>query len=107
MKSKFLSNLGLAMRAGKLVTGDEGVMAAVKSGDAKLVIIAEDAAANTSKKMSDKCSTYHVPVLVYGSREQLGMSIGKADRVVIAVTDKGFAQMLEKVWKLPEVQAIE
>ncbi len=84
------------MRAGKLVTGDEGVMAAVKSGDAKLVIVAEDASDNTRKKMNDKCRSYRVPIMEFGSRDELGQSIGKAERVVIAVTDKGFAQMLEK-----------
>jgi len=91
------------MRAGKLVTGDEGVMAAIKSGETKLVIVAEDASDNTRKKFKDKCSYYRVPLIEFGTRDELGASIGKAERVVIAVTDKGFAHMLEKCRKLPEV----
>ncbi len=84
------------MRAGKLVTGDESVLKEVRSGEAKLVVIAEDASDNTKKKFRDKCSYYNVPILEVFSRAELGASIGKAERVVIGVTDTGFAQMLQK-----------
>ena len=36
MNPKFFNQLGLAMRAGKLVTGDEGVFKAIRSGKPKL-----------------------------------------------------------------------
>jgi ribosomal protein L7Ae-like RNA K-turn-binding protein len=94
--NKGLSYLGLAMRAGKLTTGDEGVMSSIRSGEAKLVMIASDASDNALKKYTDKCSFFKIPYLVSYSREQLGASIGKVERVVIAVTDSGFAQMIEK-----------
>lgn len=42
----------MAMRAGKLVTGDETVLKAVRSGKAKLVLVAGDASDNTKKKNS-------------------------------------------------------
>ncbi|MBP1155964.1 MULTISPECIES: YlxQ family RNA-binding protein [unclassified Paenibacillus] len=93
---KYLSNLGLAMRAGKLVSGEEMVIDAVRSGQAKLVIVAEDASEGTFKKVNDKCSYYGVPIQQYGRRDQLGASIGKETRVVIAVTDAGFARMLKQ-----------
>ncbi|WNQ13773.1 ribosomal L7Ae/L30e/S12e/Gadd45 family protein [Paenibacillus aurantius] len=91
---KFFSNLGLAMRAGKLVTGDTGVLDAIRSGEAKLVIMALDASPNAQKKYRDKCAHYEVPLTEFGTRDQLGAGIGKAERVVIAVIDAGFAQML-------------
>lgn len=93
---RFYSYLGLAMRAGKLATGDTAVLDAVRSQEAKLVILATDASENTRKKFSDKCSHYQVPVIVHGTRDLLGAGIGKAERVVIAVTDSGFADMLQK-----------
>ncbi|WP_281887564.1 YlxQ family RNA-binding protein [Paenibacillus sp. YYML68] len=96
MNERFYSNLGLAMRAGKVLTGEEMVIDAVRTGDAKLVIVSEDASANTLKKVNDKCIHYQVPIHQYGSREQLGASIGKESRVVIAVTDAGFARLLVK-----------
>jgi len=96
MNHRFFNNLGLAMRAGKLATGEEAVLNAIRSGDAKLVIMAEDASENTRKKFNDKCNSYEVPLLTVGDREQLGGSIGKEARVLVAVTDGGFANMLRK-----------
>jgi len=108
MKNNFFNNLGMAMRAGKVITGEETVIDSVRKGEAKLVIVAEDAALNTRKKVGDKCTTYRVPLHQYGSREQLGASIGKEARVVIAVTDAGFAKMLKKsLENRTEVDSIE
>lgn len=84
------------MRAGKVITGEEMVIDGVRKGKVKLVIAAEDASANTFKKVNDKCTTYQVPVVRFGQREQLGSSIGKEARVVIGVTDDGFASLLTK-----------
>lgn len=96
MTDKFYSGLGLATRARKLVTGEETVLKAIRSGEAKLVILAEDASEGTRKKFNDKCTSYGVPILEYGNRESLGASIGKEARVSIAITDEGFVQMLRK-----------
>lgn len=41
--NKFLQLLGLAMRAGKVVSGEELVIREIRSGKAQLVILAEDA----------------------------------------------------------------
>ncbi|WP_187355309.1 YlxQ family RNA-binding protein [Paenibacillus tengchongensis] len=96
--SKALSYLGLAMRAGKIVTGDESVLKAVRSSEAKLVVLAGDASDNTQKKFRDKCGTYDIPLVIASDRDELGASIGKDQRVVLAVTDKGFAEMVSKAF---------
>lgn len=95
-KSKTLSYLGLAMRAGKIVTGDEAVLKAVRSSEARLVVLAGDASDNTQKKFRDKCGTYDIPLVIAFHRDELGASIGKDQRVVLAVTDKGFAEMISR-----------
>lgn len=106
--NKALSGLGLAMRAGKLVTGDEVVLKAIRSAEAKLVIVAGDASANTQKKYRDKCGTYKVPLMVGFDRDVLGSSVGKPERVVLALTDQGFADMVRKaIAKTSEVEYIE
>ncbi|KIL39207.1 50S ribosomal protein L7ae [Gordoniibacillus kamchatkensis] len=108
MNHKFFNYLGLAMRAGKLVTGDESVLKTVRSGEAKLVVMATDASVNMQKKYRDKCGTYEVPLLEFGTRSELGSSIGKDERVLIAVTDGGFARMLQSCQaNLAEVKDIE
>lgn len=108
MNNKFYSSLGFAMRAGKVATGEGTVLTAVRSGKAKLVILASDASDNTQKKFRDKCAHYHVPLVEYGDRSGLGAAIGKLDRVIIAVLDGGFAEMITKcVAKPAEVEKID
>lgn len=93
--NRALSRLGLAMRAGKLVSGEEIVLKAIRSGEAKLVLLARDASDNTSKKFADKCNSYGVPLVIGFTRYELGAAVGKPERVIFAVTDKGFADMLQ------------
>ncbi|AWB44340.1 50S ribosomal protein L7ae [Paenibacillus sp. CAA11] len=103
-----LSQLGLAMRAGKVVSGDEIVLKAIRSKEAKLVIVAGNSSLNTQKKFRDKCGTYKVPLLIGFDREHLGASVGKPERVVLALTDQGFANLLRKtVSNTSEVEYIE
>jgi ribosomal protein L7Ae-like RNA K-turn-binding protein len=94
MNDKLSSYIGLSMRAGKLVSGDEGVLKAIRGGEAKLVIIAEDASNNTRKKFTDKCGSYGVPFMEYGKMTELGACIGKSERAVLAVTDIGLANLV-------------
>ncbi|MDN4066883.1 ribosomal L7Ae/L30e/S12e/Gadd45 family protein [Paenibacillus vini] len=106
--SKALNHLGLATRAGKLVTGDELVLKMIRSSEAKLVIVAGDASPNTQKKFRDKCATYKVPLMIGFDRERLGSSVGRPERVVLALTDQGFADMITKeIVKTSEVEYIE
>ena len=53
---KIVSMIGLAKRAGKLVSGEFSTEQAVKKGLVRLVIVAGDASDNTKKLFSDKFS---------------------------------------------------
>ena len=106
--NKLLGYFGLSNRARKLVSGEEIVIQAIRSGEAKLVIIASDASMNTKKKIKDKCHTYQVPLVIGFDRDRLGHSVGKAQRVVLAITDQGFAKAIAKqVVITSEVEYIE
>lgn len=107
-QNKGLSQLGMAMRAGKLITGDEIVLKAVRQKQVHLVIVAGDASDNTKKKFRDKCSTYGIQLAEAFDREQLGKAIGKLERVVLAVTDAQFGKMIASHLSLnTEVDNIE
>ena len=54
-QQQWMSLLGLANRARKLISGEELVVKEIRSGKAKLVFLSGDASANTEKKISDKC----------------------------------------------------
>lgn len=93
-KEQINTLLGFAMKAGKLISGEEICKKAVQQQQAQLVIVAEDASENTKKLFRDKTSFYHVPLRFYGNKEEIGNSIGKLPRAVIAVRDHGFAKKL-------------
>lgn len=95
-KDKVLSLLGIAQKAGRVVSGEFSVEKAVKEGKACLVLVAGDASDNTKKMFRNMCSYYEVPVYFHSEKETLGHCIGKQFRASLAVTDVGFANALKK-----------
>lgn len=95
MKDKrWMSLLGLANRARKIISGEELTIKEIQRGKAKLILLSADASANTTKKVTDKCNFYQVPYKTVEDRFLLGQAIGKDARVVVAVLDNGFAKKL-------------
>jgi ribosomal protein L7Ae-like RNA K-turn-binding protein len=95
MNRQLKQMLGLAMRARKVVTGEELVTGAIRSNQARLVLLATDASVNTTKKISDKCRHYAVPLYVPADRFELGAAIGKEARVTVAITDAKLAESIQ------------
>lgn len=94
MNPKFWGMLSLAMRAGKVVAGEEKVTEIVRSGKAFLLILAEDAGSNTAKKVKDMAAYRNLLVLRPGDRDEIGRTIGRKFAVVLAIIDQGFAEQL-------------
>ena len=94
---KIHSLLGIAMRAGKLVSGEDGTMIDLKKGKLNLVIVAEDASNNTKKLFKDKSSFRHVNCIELSTKSDLGISIGKDSRAVIGIKDIGFANKIRQL----------
>lgn len=95
-RNKFFGLLGLAIKAGKVQSGEFSTEKAVKSGRAFLVIVSEDASDNTKKMFRNMCTYYKVPYFEFGGREELGAAMGKQMRVSLAVLDEGFSNALRK-----------
>lgn len=95
---KIYSLLGLCQRAGKLISGEFGCESAVKNQKVKLLLLAEDASENTKKKFQNSAAYYHIPICVLGSKERIGIALGKESRAILAITEEGFAKsILEKI----------
>ena len=88
--------LGLAQKAGKVASGDFAVRSALKSGKAKLLVVAEDAAPNSKKDMHYLAEVAGVEVVELLTRDELGYAIGKAKRTAVVITDTNFAKMINK-----------
>lgn len=97
---RILSTLSLAQKAGQVKSGEFAVEKAVKEQGACLVIVAQDASDNTKKKMKNMTDFYEVPLYFYSDKENLGRRIGKEYRSMVAVTDPGFSDSIEKQLKL-------
>ena len=101
---RIFSMIGMAMKAGKVVSGEFATEKAVKTGKAFLVVVSAAASDNTKKMFRNMCSFYGVPMYIYGSKEDLGHSMGKEFRASLAVTDEGFAKSIKK--RLDEAEII-
>ena len=92
--NRALSLISISAKAGKAASGETAVLDAIRSGKARLVIIAADASEGTADRMIDKCSYYGVRYLRYSDKETLGRSLGKSERSSAAILDDGLADAL-------------
>ncbi|MEN6411139.1 MAG: ribosomal L7Ae/L30e/S12e/Gadd45 family protein [Veillonellales bacterium] len=95
MKEKKLTSLlGLAQKAGKIVSGELAVEKAVRAGKAKIVVVASDSSESTKKNYHDMAAYYKIPIYEGLSKQQMGLCIGKANRAVVAIIDEGFSRIV-------------
>ncbi|MDA8443043.1 MAG: ribosomal L7Ae/L30e/S12e/Gadd45 family protein [Peptococcaceae bacterium] len=97
MQAKVAALLGFASKSKKLVSGESAAEAMLKKGKAKLVILAADLAVNSQVKYRQWCTDLGVPVLIMGTKQVLGISIGLSPRSIVVVTDGKFAQSILQV----------
>lgn len=90
-EEKQLNMLGLAQRAGKLVSGDEQVEEAIVRQQVSLVVIASDASDNTLKKYQNKCEYYGVPLNQDFTRYEISNAVGKS-RSILGIQDRGMVK---------------
>ncbi len=88
--------LSLCKKAGKVRSGEVPVTEAITSGEARLLLIAQDASENSKKKIQDRCEYRGIPWVIFGSMEDLGRAMGVSERAGAAVTDPGFARAIKK-----------
>ena len=90
-----LHMLGLARTAGRLEIGEEPVGAACRSKQAKLVLLASDAAPNTFRRAAHFGEAGNVLWLeVPFSKADLGFALGRGPCAMLALTDVGFASSI-------------
>lgn len=93
---KLLNLLGLAQRAGKVISGEEQVVKAIQHQEVQLVFLATDAASNLTKKILDKSQSYQVEVAHLFSTQELSIAVGRA-RKVLAISDAGFTKKMRSL----------
>lgn len=92
-----LSLLGLALRGGNLAVGEEPVEAAARARDARLLLLASDAADNTRRRTvhfseAGQCLWLQLPC----TKAELGRAVGRTSVALAAVTDIGLANAVAR-----------
>lgn len=87
-----LTLIGLCKRAGMLEVGEEPVEAVARAKDARVLLLAEDAADNTARRVRHfaemgNCMWLRIPF----TKNELGSALGRNSCAIVAVTDIGFA----------------
>lgn len=95
---KIYNLIGLAMRAKKIISGEE-LMDAIRKKKVSLVLVSNDASENTKKKYSDKCRFYEIDMITIDDSNRLNQAIGKSNRMAIGIKDEGFKKSIMKCWK--------
>jgi len=89
IQGRILSLLGIAAKAGELVSGWNGVRA--KWDGLKLVLVAADASENARRRFSGAGKAY-----MGLTKDELGGAIGKSPRSVIGIIDDRLAEQLKR-----------
>ncbi len=91
--------LGLAKKAGRLEAGEEPVGAACRARQAKLILLAADAAPNTCRRAAHFGEAGNVLWLESPfAKSELGFILGRSSCAMLALTDAGFsAAVVEKL----------
>lgn len=94
MENKVKSYLGFAAKARKLVTGYNTCIYMMEKRRVRLILITEDLAENSVKKMVSAATKYMVPYRIYGSKAELSHITGNVDKGIYGVTDENFAKVI-------------
>ena len=101
MNSKLSSAIGFAMKAGRLKSGDFVTEKLLRAKSAKIALIDTTASDNTKEKYRNICTNTDIELVEV---EELGRWIGKPGRMVAAVTDDAFTQMIKRALAQDEPQ---
>lgn len=96
-EAKIYSMLGLAQKAGKLVSGEDSCEKEIKCHRAELVIVAQDASDNTKKKFNNKCKFRKINYIEFGVKKLLGKYLGNNYRAILCISDINFKNAVLKI----------
>ena len=96
MKDKVFNYLGLAAKGRMLVNGYNTCTFMIDKKKVKLLILAEDLAENSMKKMVSLAERKNVPYRIYGVKETLSKRTGNADAGIFGITDVNLAKAISE-----------
>lgn len=95
-RDKVMTYLGFAARSRNLVTGYNTCQMMMEKKRVKLLIITEDMAENTVKKMVQQCTKHKIDYRIFGQSDDLSQITGKSGKGIFGITDGHFAEIICK-----------
>ncbi|MBR5229938.1 MAG: ribosomal L7Ae/L30e/S12e/Gadd45 family protein [Firmicutes bacterium] len=95
-KKKMLSYMGFAAKARKIVNGYNTCIFTMEKGRVRLLIIAEDLAENSKKKMTQAAERLGVKYRIYGDADEMSHMTGTEGKGIFGITDENFADVISK-----------
>ncbi len=92
--NKTLSAMGMARRAGRLITGHDAVMLSVRNMRARMIILTSDASPRHRREL-EAAAFQGRTVLLPVTMEEAGFATGKKS-CIFAIEDEGFVKAIEK-----------
>ncbi len=96
-RAEALRLLGLARRAGAVVPGTDAARRVIRSGEARLILMAGDASGVQLDKVRSVLKHRPIPQGTLGDRAMLGAAVGRGPTTVLAVTSASFAGQLQRL----------
>jgi ribosomal protein L7Ae-like RNA K-turn-binding protein len=101
LRARLRSALGLAKKAGAIITGFAKIDTALMRGELTLLLAAADGAADGRKKLAYKAGQGNVAIVDILTSEELGMALGRANVIHAGATEAGWAtQILKEATRL-------
>lgn len=96
MRSRILGYIGLANRAGKVVSGGSMVSDAIRGGHKPgLILLAKDVSASIGDKIVLLAAVHRIACIHVMTKDDFGAILGKAPRSAVAIKAGGFVLQLK------------
>ena len=92
---RVLGLLGMAARAGAVISGTDRVREAARGEGVRLVLLARDASANSREKLVPLLTARGISHVIRYDRNELGAAIGRGPASAVGVMDRKLADRLQ------------
>ncbi len=104
-KKKMFSYLGFAAKARKIVNGYNTCVFTMEKRKVRLLIIAEDLAENSKKKMIQAANKFNVEYRIFGDSDEMSHMTGTEGKGIFGITDDNFANVILK--EIDHIQSLD
>lgn len=95
--AKLCGLIGLATKAGRIVSGTDACLEAMQKEKVNLVLIAQDSSNRTKTTFKQEAQKYNIAIYEVLSIEKMSKAMGKVNKAVIGIKDVGFSNKMKNI----------